>query len=308
MSQGDFRDYFSLLGVERSATADEVKTAFRRMARKYHPDINPGDKNAESKFKEINEAYEVLSDPKKRRKYEQFGQYWNKSSGIGGGSAFDVDFGGYANFDEFINDLLGKFGASPGGVGSTAFSRNSSRVPINLDAKITLTISFKEAFQGTERILSVDQERVHVRIPKGMRSGSKLRVKGKGNLQPGVGRRGDLYITIEVEQHPIWMFDGDKLCAELPIALDELLLGETVTAMTPDGEAQIQIPAGTLPGKSLRLKEKGWPSINGRGDLILTLKLQLPNQWTAKEVNLLKKLRGMREKNPRQNWLKSAKL
>ena len=141
-----------------------------------------------------------------------------------------------------------------------------------------------------------------------MRSGSKLRVKGKGNLQPGVGRRGDLYITIEVEQHPIWMFDGNRLCAELPIALDELLLGETVTAMTPDGEAQIQIPAGTLPGKSLRLKGKGWPSINGRGDLILILKLQLPNQWTAKEVSLLKELRGMREKNPRQNWLKSAKL
>ncbi len=315
MAVGGYRNYYQVLGVERNANSNEIKSAFRKLAREYHPDVNPGDKNSEAKFKEITEAYEVLSDPEKKRRYEQYGQYWNKSGGMPGGGGvpgFDVDFGNYGNFDEFINDLLGRFGgvgASSGFTENTGFSSRNYKNQIDLDAEITLKISFSEAFHGTERTLAVDGERVQVKIPSGIRSASKLRLKNKGNLQPGTGRRGDLYINIEVSTHSVWQFDGDSLKAELPISLDELLLGGNVTAMTPDGEAQVNIPSGILPGQTLRLKGKGWPYKNGRGDLLLIPKLQLPEKWSSQELDLLEKLKSLRgNQDPRKDWLHSARL
>ena len=319
MAGSGYRDYFKVLGVERNADSDDIKRAFRKLARQYHPDVNPGDSTAEAKFKEVSEAYEVLSDPAKRSKYEQFGRYWNQASGMGGGgpagAGFEVDFGRYGNFDDFINDLLGRFGGPqaaavfgagfPGGAG---FPRGSSRAPVNLDAEATLKVSFAEAFRGTERTLSVNEERVQVRIPQGIKPGSRLRLKGKGNLQPGTGRRGDLFLNIDVQTHPLWRLDGDQLRADLPVALDEFALGGMATVMTPDGEAQVTIPAGTSPGRSLRLKGKGWPSPGGRGDLLLTLNLKLPSEWSADELELLKRLQQSRSTDPRQAWLQMAPL
>ena len=319
MAGSGYRDYFKVLGVERNADSDDIKRAFRKLARQYHPDVNPGDSTAEAKFKEVSEAYEVLSDPDKRSKYEQFGRYWNQASGMGGGgpagAGFEVDFGRYGNFDDFINDLLGRFGGPqaaagfgagfPGGAG---FPRGSARAPVNLDAEATLKVSFAEAFRGTERTLSVNEERVQVRIPQGIKPGSRLRLKGKGNLQPGTGRRGDLFLNIDVQTHPLWRLDGDQLRADLPVALDELALGGTATVMTPDGEAQVTIPAGTSPGRSLRLKGKGWPSPGGRGDLLLTLSLKLPSEWSADELELVKRLQHSRSTDPRQAWLQMAPL
>ena len=318
MAGSGYKDYFQVLGVDRSVDADGIKRAFRKLARQYHPDVNPGDASAEARFKEISEAYEVLSDADKRRRYEQFGQYWNQAGGMGGGGpGMDVDFGRYGNFDDFINDLLGRFGGpggSPGfqggGFPGGGFPRGAqaSRSPVNLDAEASVGVSFTEAYRGGERTLSVNNERVQVRIPAGVKNGSRLRLKGKGNLQPGTGRRGDLYLNLSIKPHAIWRLDGDQLRADLPVSFDELALGGMVTVMTPDGEAQVSIPAGTPPGRSLRLKNKGWPSKAGRGDLLLTLTLELPASWSAEELQLLEQLRVQRSSNPRHDWLRSAAL
>lgn len=313
MASGGFRDYFHVLGLERNANETDIKKAFRQLARKYHPDVNPGDKDAEAKFKEVSEAYEVLSDPDKRRRYEQFGQYWNQGGMGSGASKFDIDFGNYGNFDDFINDLLGRFGGVSGTTtsgfsGGSGFSKNVSRQSINLDAEIKLKISFLEAFRGTERTLAVNNERVQVKIPEGIKSGSRLRVKGKGNIQPGKGRRGDLYLIIEIAENLIWRLEGEQLRADLPVTFDEIALGAKIKITIPDGEAEVNIPPGTIPGQNLRLKGKGWPSKMGRGDLILTIKMQLPSQWSSDELEIIEQLRRFRSFDPRKDWIQSAKL
>jgi curved DNA-binding protein len=330
MTANGYRDYFKVLEVERGADADAIKRSFRKLARQYHPDVNPGNKEAEARFKEISEAYEVLSDPEKRRRYEQFGQYWSQMGGAGpGGAGVDVDFGRYGSFDDFINDLLGRFGGAgagggfgggfPGGFGSGfpgggfaggGFPGGGVRSgTVNLDAEATLNLSYGDAFRGCERTLAVNDERVQVRIPAGVKSGGRLRLKGKGNLQPGPGRRGDLYLQIELQPHPIWRLDGDQLRAELPLSLDELALGGELLVATPDGEATVQVPPGMTLGRSLRLKGKGWPMAGGgRGDLLLTPVLRLPDQLSARERELLEELRRNRSHDPRQGWLSSARL
>jgi curved DNA-binding protein len=320
MSANGYRDYFKVLGVERNADAETIKRSFRKLARQYHPDVNPGDKAAEARFKEISEAYEVLSDPDKRRRYEQFGQYWSQA-GAGGMGGMDVDFGRYGNFDDFINDLLGRFGGGagvPGGFGGGfpggfaggfpgGFGGGRGG-PVDLDAEATISLSLADAFRGCERTLAVNEERVQVRIPAGVRDGSRLRLKGKGNVQPGTGRRGDLYLTLKLQPHPIWRLDGDQLRAELPLSLDELALGGEVTVATPDGEATVQVPAGMSLGRSLRLRGKGWPLRSGRGDLLLTPALRLPPTLSEREKQLLDELRQARSVDPRQGWAAAARL
>jgi curved DNA-binding protein len=324
MSVNGYRDYFKVLGVERGADADTIKRAFRKLARQYHPDVNPGDASAEAKFKEISEAYEVLSDPDKRRRYEQFGQYWNKA-GSGGMGGVDVDFGRYGNFDDFINDLLGRFGGPGagagagfsgfgsgfpgGGFGSGGFPGAAGRTAsLNLDAEASISLSFAEAFRGCERTLAVNDERVQVRIPAGVKAGSRLRLRGKGNLQPGTGRRGDLYLTLQVQDHPVWSLEGDQLKADLPLSLDELALGGEVRVATPDGEATVTVPPAMAVGRSLRLKGKGWPGPGGRGDLLLSLSLRQPAAYSEQERQLLEQLRAVRSSDPRRDWIEAARL
>jgi len=147
-----------------------------------------------------------------------------------------------------------------------------------------------------------------VRIPAGVKNGSRLRLKEKGNLQPGTGRRGDLYLNLKLQDHPVWSLDGDQLRAELPLSLDELALGAEVQVATPDGVATVQVPAGMTPGRSLRLKGKGWPIKGGRGDLLLTPLLRLPEQLSARERELLEQLRQARSVDPRAAWLQAARL
>ncbi|MEB3266490.1 MAG: J domain-containing protein, partial [Cyanobacteriota bacterium] len=243
--------------------------------------------------------------------------------GGGGAAGFDVDFGRYGNFDDFINDLLGRFGG-PGGGGGGGFGGFSSGfpggfgggfagaggrgAPVDLDAEATITMSFSDAFRGCERTLMVNDERVQVRIPAGVKGGSRLRLKGKGNLQPGTGRRGDLYLNLQLQDHPVWSLDGDQLRADLPLSLDELALGGEVTVVTPDGDATVQVPAGLGPGRSLRLKGKGWPLKDGRGDLLLTPTLSLPEALTERERQLLEELRQARSRDPRAGWSAAARL
>jgi len=320
MNGGGYRDYFKVLGLERGADADAIKKAFRRLARQYHPDVNPGDASAEARFKEISEAYEVLSDPEKRRRYEQFGQYWSQSPGAGAG--FDVDFGRYGSFDDFINDLLGRFGGAsgfpggfPGGFAGGGFpggfaggAAASAAAAVNLDAEATLKVSFGEAFRGSERSLQVNQERVQVRIPAGVRQGSRLRLKGKGNLQPSTGRRGDLYLNVQLETHPVWSLDGDLLRADLPLTPAEAVLGGDIRVPVPDGEAVVTVPAGISPGRSLRLKGKGWPLRSGRGDLLLTVQLLLPDPLTPQEQALYEQLRQFGSGDARADLFQRARI
>ena len=315
MAGSGYKDYFQVLGVDRGADADAIKRAFRKLARQYHPDVNPGDQSAEARFKEVSEAYEVLSDPDKRRKYEQFGQYWNQAGGMGGGvPGMDVDFGRYGNFDDFINDLLGRFGAggtpgTPGGFpGGFGGGFGAPPPAANLDAEASIKISLGEAFRGCERTLQVNQERVQVRIPGGVKPGSRLRLKGKGNLQPSSGRRGDLYLTINLDSHPLWKLNGDVLRADLPLSPAEAVLGGEVKVPTPDGEAVVTVPAGISSGRSLRLRGKGWPLKAGRGDLLLTVQLQLPNQPSDAERQLYQQLRDLPSDNPRDSLFQNARL
>ena len=309
MASDGFRNYYKILGLDRLADENLIKKSFRQLARKYHPDINPGNKKAEEKFKEITEAYEVLSDSEKRKKYDNYGKYWSQGDGVGEGyessKGQDLNFTEYGNFDDFIDELLGRFknyskqNYSPQNTAN--FDFRSPKKP-NLDLEIDLIISFFEAFKGTERSLAINNERVKVKIPAGIKTGAKLRIKGKGNLQPGKGRRGDLYLRVNVKPHKIWTLDGDDVRADFPLSLDEIALGAKLRINTLESEAQIVIPPKSKPGQNLRLVGKGWPTNNGFGDLILTIEIAYPSKWSDAEIEQLNKLRISRNFDPRENW------
>ncbi|MBW4610882.1 MAG: DnaJ domain-containing protein [Hassallia sp. WJT32-NPBG1] len=318
----DFKDYYQILGVSKTATPEEIKQGYRKLARKYHPDLNPGNKEAEERFKEINEAQEVLSDPEKRKKYDEFGQYWNQA-GAGGappqgrGTKVDVggfDFDSYANFDDFINDLIGGFG----GAGKTGRKTYTYRTSTGRergfgdyyddfgtqtaapDTEAAITLTFSEAFHGVEKRLQIDDETLTVRIPPGAKPGSRLRIKGKGRPSPFSEQRGDLYLTIEVLPHPFFQFDGDKIVAEIPIRPDEAVLGAQIKVPTPDGSVTMKIPAGVRSGQSLRLRGKGWSlPKGGRSDLIIKLQIVSPKDLSLIERECYEKIRDNSTFDPR---------
>ena len=331
MAATDFKDYYATLGVNKNADADEIKRAYRKLARKYHPDVNPGDKVAEAKFKEVNEAYEVLSDPDKRRKYDQFGQYWNRV-GTGGGwppGGADVngfDFNQYGSFDEFINELLGRFGTPPGGRGARSYSYrtspggtgfggygdfssgfNDTSAP-GQDLESNISLTFSEAFHGTQKRLNVGGEVLTVRIPAGAKPGSRIRVKGKGQMNPYSRQRGDLYLVVDVQPHPFFQFEGDNLVCEVPITPDEAVLGASVEVPTPDGTVTVSIPPGIRSGQALRLRGKGWRNPKGdRGDQLVRVVITPPTQLNAIEREYYEKIRANRTVDPRSH-LKQIKL
>lgn len=316
MPGSDFKDYYSVLGVNKDANEAEIKKVFRKLARKYHPDLNPGDRNAEAKFKEINEAYEVLSDPEKRRKYDQFGQYWQQASSGQPGTNMgnvDFDFGQYGNFDEFINELLGRFstGAStPGGYRYRTSTTGPAGYPgfgdfpgygspgmgTATDSEATLSLSFSEALHGAEkRLILPGGENVTVRIPPGAKPGSRIRVRGKGQLNPITQTRGDLYLNVNLQAHSFFKFEGDNLTCELPIAPDEAVLGTQVECPTPQGTVKLNIPAGTKSGQSLRLRGKGWPSPQGQqSDLLVKVQIVPPKNLSPVEQQAYETLRDNR--------------
>lgn len=317
MAATDFRDYYAILGVSKTASADEIKRAYRKLARQYHPDMNPGDKAAEARFKEVNEAYEVLSDEDKRRKYDQFGQYW-KQAGNWQGGAGPADFGGfdfgrYTSFDEFINELLGRFGTQPGGTrgyGPSAagfdgfdfggFSGRQSAAGMDLESNFTLSLA--EAFNGVQKRLSVGNEVIDVRIPRGAKPGTKIRIRGKGQMSPYSSQRGDLYLKIELRPHEFFKFDGDNLTCSVPIAPDEAVLGAKIDVPTPEGTVTVNVPPGVRSGQSLRLKGKGWVTPSGdRTDLLAKLIITSPKELSATERTLYEKIRDQRTFDPRSH-------
>lgn len=322
MAATDFKDYYQVLGISKDADADEIKKAYRKLARKYHPDLNPGDKSAEARFKEVNEAQEVLSDPEKRRKYDQYGQYWQQvgsgSSPAGGGrTGVDVggfDFSQYGNFEDFINEVLGRSSGtrtssyrrtttSPGGFGgfSGGFGNSYANDMPAPDSEAAIALSFSEAFNGTQKQFRLGNETVKVRIPAGAKAGSRLRIKGKGQTSPFGGQRGDLYLNIELQSHPLFEFQGDNLVAEIPITPSEAVLGAEITVPTPDGKVTMKVPAGVDSGQSLRLKGKGWRQPNDRrSDLMVKLKIVTPKNPSQVEKEYYQKLNSVSSHNPRK--------
>lgn len=325
MAGNDFKDYYQILGIGKNATPEEIKKAYRKLARKYHPDLNPKDKVAEARFKEINEAQEVLSDPEKRAKYDQYGQYWQQvgqgatSSRSGANVGVDVggyDFSQYGNFEEFISEILGRGGggrssgsysyrtSTPGGFGGfDDFSVGSdfSNVPPQ-DREAAIALTFSEAFNGTQKQFRLGNETIKVRIPPGAKTGSRLRIKGKGQPSSFSGQRGDLYLNIELQPHPLFQFQDDNLVAQIPITPEEAVLGAEIAVPTPDGKVKMKVPPGVDSGQSLRLKGKGWRKPNrGRSDLMVKLKIVTPKNISDTEREYYQKLRQIGSFNPRQD-------
>ncbi|WP_269612157.1 DnaJ C-terminal domain-containing protein [Prochlorococcus marinus] len=310
MKSDGFKDYFKILGVSRNATNQEIKIAFRKLARKFHPDLHPHNEIAESEFKEINEAYEILSDEDKKKSYEQFLNYWFKNRDGNPTDFYGKDndhlFDKYLNFDDFLSDLIGGFSKVGKEIYSNIYSDNNTQL-LNLDAKFNLQISFLEALNGTKKNLLVNDERIEVKIPKGIETGSKIRIKNKGNIQFGKGKRGDLLIEVSIKSHPIWKAKGLDVYADLPISLDELALGANISVASPQGETYLSIPSGSLPEQKLRLKGQGLHNLDTKGDLFFTLKLRFPENWSDEELRLLEKLRSVRIDEPRSSWFDQAR-
>jgi curved DNA-binding protein len=334
MAATNFRDYYALLGVNKNASADDIKKAYRRLARKYHPDLNPGDKTAEAKFKEITEANEVLSDVDKRIQYDKFGQYWKQSEqpkpntrstpgttpGNNSPGGFnEVDFGQYNNFDDFVNELLGRFNnpnptgtkttgtkttATKGGVdGFTTNTSTSSTTGLGGDREATISLSLTEAFKGVQKSFNLGTETIKVRIPGGAKAGSRIRVRGKGNVNAYNKQRGDLYLTVELQAHPFFRLDGEQLICEVPVTPDEAVLGAQIEIPTPDGMVTVNVPAGVRSGQSLRLRGKGWANPRGeRGDQLAKIVIATPKNLSPTERELYEKIRTNRTSNPRSHF------
>jgi curved DNA-binding protein len=328
MAATDFKDYYAILGVSKTAAPEEIKQAFRKLARKYHPDVNPNNKQAEARFKEVSEAYEVLSDADKRKKYDQFGQYWKQAGDGFPGGGVNVDMGGfdfsqYGSFDDFINELLGRFGGAgprPGGRQQTYSYRTSTGGPTGFsggfsdfgfqdagagtaqDSEAAIALTFSEAFHGVQKRFNLGNETIDVRIPAGAKTGSRLRLRGKGQINPLTQQRGDLYLKVELQPHSFFQFEGDNLVCEVPIAPDEATLGASIDVPTPDGIVNVKLPAGVRSGQSLRLRGKGWvlPK-GGRSDQLVKVAIVPPKDLSAQEREYYEKIRAIRSFNPRSH-------
>jgi curved DNA-binding protein len=303
----EYKDYYKILGVDRNAGQKEIRKAYRRLARQYHPDVNPGDLSAQERFKEINEAYEALSDPEKRQKYDQLGTSWREWQRMGGDpSGFDWGrwFTGqpgrvyvqYGNLDEMLGSLGGFsdffqaiFGGMPGGSWQTTLRRGQ-----NYEQEVEITL--EEAFRGTTRILSKDGRRLEVKIPPGVETDSRIRMAGEGG-DSYRGSKGDLYLKIKVAPHPRYRREGDDLHVEISLDLYTALLGGEVRVPTLKGDIMLKIPPETQSGKAFRLQGQGMPNLKDpqkRGDLYAKVMVRLPQKLTPRERELFEELKRLR--------------
>lgn len=274
-------DFYNELGVSRSASADEIKRAYRKLASKYHPDRNPDNAAAETKFKTVNRAHEVLSNPEKRKLYDEFGEMGlregfnpNMSRGYGGQAN---PFGGRGGLEDLFGGRTGGIGDLFGDVFRTA--RGSSKGP---DAAADVTVDFISAIRGANVTITVpgSSEPVTVRVPPGAGDGDKVRVAGHGGQGRGGGPAGDLVLTIRVATHPHFTRDGLDLTLDLPISVGEAFSGAKVRVPTPEGDVTLTIPAGTRSGQKLRLKGKGVKRQGRQGDLYVRFQIVLPKAGT----------------------------
>lgn len=304
------KDYYQILGVSKTASQDELKKAYRKLALKYHPDKTKGDKASEEKFKEISEAYAVLSDPQKRKEYDTFGQAgfhrrYSQEDIFRGADLGDIfrDFG-FSTDDIFARIFgLGGRGRAAGFDYTTQFRDFGQTGPIprrGRDILYELPITLAEAFRGAEKVIAFprpdgSQERVSVKIPAGIQEGKKLRLQGKGEPGSAGGEPGDLLIQVRILPDSQFIREGDDLYLDWPIALSQAILGATVEVPTLEGKTlSVKIPPGTQPGQKMRLKGQGMPGLRGkgRGDLYVRPRIQVPRDLSERQRRLVQELAG----------------
>ncbi len=311
----DYKDYYKILGVDKQASQQDIKKSYRKLARKHHPDVNPGDKNAESRFKEINEAYEALSDPEKRQKYDELGssyQQWQHMGGdprgfdwsqwTGGGAQpaggrVHVEYGdlsdilGGGGFSDFFQNIFG------GTAGSSAYEQQP-RARRGRDLEQPVEITLEEAYSGTKRLLQIGKQKLEVSIPAGVDTGSRVRISGKGEAGSG-GARGNIYLSIQVLLHSTFERRGDDLYVAVPVGLYTAVLGGEIAVPTLKSQVMLKIPPETQAGKLFRLKGLGMPNLKNpklSGDLYAEVQIALPRALTSKEKELFTQLAALREK------------
>lgn len=281
------RDYYEVLGVKKDASDDEIKKAFRKLALRYHPDRNPGDKAAEAKFKEANDAYAVLSDKTKRARYDQFGH-----AGVDGSSAFGGGnpFGAFGGSNPFGGGQSFSFDFGSGGLEDILGSMfGFGRARRGHDLHRSLTISFEEAIFGAKRTVSVNGKAVELKIPAGIYDGQSIRLAGKGEPAPVQGgERGDLYVDIHVRPHKLFTREGDIILSEITIPLKVAVLGGSAKVATVDGDLTVKIPAGFQPGASLKLSNHGATRLGSseRGPHIVTIQVEIPRNLSRRQREL----------------------
>lgn len=294
------KDFYAVLGVPKTADAGEIKKAYRKLARTLHPDHNPGDAKAEARFKEVGEAYAVLSDPEQRQQYDQLramtgGARFSAGPGGAGAGGFEDLFGGMfggstqgqrvrfqqaggAGFDDILSGMFG--GGAAGG-----FTPRGPRQGADIAA--TTTLPFRQAAEGSTVTLDVEGRKVTARIPAGVTDGQKIRLRGKGRPGDGGAPAGDLVITVQVAPHPVFSLDGNNVRITVPVAFDEAALGAQVDVPTLDGgTVRVKVPEGTPSGRTLRVRGKGITTPKGTGDLLVTVQVVVPQRLTnaAKEA------------------------
>jgi len=292
------RDYYDILGVSKSASDDEIKKAFRKLAVKHHPDKNPGNKEAEAKFKEANEAYEVLKDKQKRERYDQFGHagvngpQGNPFGGPGGFSAngqqFNFNFGGGSagGFEDILGDLFGFGGAR---------RRGPRR---GQDMQATVIVDFTEAVFGTTKVIEKENKSIKVKIPAGIDDGMSIRLSGLGGAAPNKGApAGDLYVRVRVRPHKKFTREGNLILSEETISMVDAALGTSIKVDTIDGPVTMKIPAGTQPDTPFKLSGRGVPfrADGDRGPHIVTINVEIPKKLNKKQKDLLEQLRSVKK-------------
>ncbi len=306
-----FRDYYETLGVSKTASEDEIRSAFRKLARKYHPDVAKDKKTAEEKFKHINEAYEVLSDPEKRRKYDQLGENWNQPGGFqpppqwGGGQPGGFRWGGGENggvefefggtgFSDFFEAFFG------GGRGRSAFGGFGQRGTMaerGSDVEADIMVTLEEALHGSTRQVSLRRagskktETYQVKIPRGVREGQRIRLAGQGEAGEGGGKSGDLFLRVRLARHPDFSVEGSDLVHEVKIAPWQAVLGDQIIVPTLEGNARLKLPPGTQGAQRFRLRERGLPGVSGqRGDLYVAVQISVPKKLSEREREIWEQL------------------
>ncbi len=300
----EYKDYYKLLGVSRGASKEEISKAYKKLARKYHPDLNPDNKGAEAKFKDINEAYEVLKDDEKRRLYDQLGPNWQHGQnfqrpqgfenfqfnfgGPGGGQRFDA-----SGFSDFFETLFGGAGRGAG-FGPDPFGGFSQRSRRGRDVEATLALTLEEAYTGGKKNLTLQSpegpKNLAVNIPAGVREGARIRLARQGQPAQSGGEPGDLYLRVELSRHNKFGLDGNNVIYTLNLAPWEAVLGVKARIPTLDGAVDLTIPPGQSSGKKLRLRGKGMGGGQDKGDQFVVINIVVPEFSSPKELELWKKL------------------
>ena len=315
-----YKDYYEILGVPRGASDADIKKSFRKLARQYHPDVAKDKKHAEEKFKEINEAYEVLSDPDKRKRYDELGANWKSGAdfrpppgwegfqgqpsggrrGAGqGAEGFEFEFGG-TGFSDFFEQLFGRMGARRGGFSGFGNFEDHESTERGRDVEGDIMVTLDEAAHGSIRNVTVrhgSKAKTHqVKIPAGVADGQRLRIAGRGELGSGGGESGDLYLRVRLAKHPDFKVDGHNLIYEAELAPWEAVLGAEISVPTLDGHVHIKIPPGTQSGQKLRVRNRG---LGGKGDLFVVTGIAVPAKVSDAEKKLWEQLKSESKFNPR---------